>query len=154
MKKLNLLLSLLFSVISLNISAHDFSAVNSDGKTIYYNITSSNDLTVEVTGFLKFSGAINIPSTVSYNGETYSVTSIGNFVFEYCIGLTSVTIPNSVTTIGDAAFRYCGGLTSVTIGNSVTTIGEDAFSGCEGLTSVTIPNSVTSIDDYAFAGCI
>ena len=63
-------------------------------------------------------------------------------------------IPNSVTSIGDWAFYYCTGLTSVTIPNSVTSIGGAAFSGCTGLTSVTIPNSVTSIEEYAFQGCI
>jgi hypothetical protein len=34
------------------------------------------------------------------------------------------TIPNSVTTVGDWAFSGCTGLTSVTIPNSVTSIGE------------------------------
>jgi hypothetical protein len=48
-----------------------------------------------------------------------------------------VTIPNSVTTIGDFAFYNCTGLTNVTIGNSVTGIGWFAFHGCTGLTSVT-----------------
>ena len=65
-----------------------------------------------------------------------------------------LVIPNSVTSIGDYAFRNCSGLTSVTIPNSVTSIGDDAFSGCSGLTSVTIPNSVTSIGDFAFYDCI
>ena len=82
-----------------------------------------------------------------------SVTSIGNYAFSYCSGLTSVTIPNSVTSIGDDAFSSCIGLTSVTIGNSVTSIGDWAFSYCSGLTSVTIPNSVTSIGDDAFSYC-
>ena len=59
-------------------------------------------------------------------------------------------IPNSVTSIGNYAFSGCSGLTSVTIPNSVTSIGYGVFSGCSGLTSVTIPNSVTSIGDYAF----
>ena len=81
------------------------------------------------------------------------MTSIGNFAFDGCSGLTSVTIPNSVTSIRSEAFRGCSNLTSVTIPNSVTRIGSHTFYQCSGLTSVTIPNSVTSIEDYAFAGC-
>lgn len=56
--------------------------------------------------------------------------------------------------IGEYAFENCSGLTSVTFPSSVTSIGEYAFSGCSGLTSVTIPSSVTSIGDSAFEGCI
>ena len=80
------------------------------------------------------------------------MTSIGNYAFYDCSGLTSVTIPNSVTIIGGYAFYNCSKLTSVTIPNSVTRIGGSAFKGCSGLTSVTIPNSVTSIGYAAFEG--
>ena len=82
-----------------------------------------------------------------------SVTSIGDYAFSGCSGLTSVTIPESVTSIGGNAFSGCSGLTSVTIPESVTSIGSYAFYGCSGLTSVTIPESVTSIGSYAFSGC-
>ena len=82
-----------------------------------------------------------------------SVTGIGEGVFYYCTGLTSVTIPNSVTSIDSSAFEDCTGLTSVTIPNSVTSIGDYAFYNCTGLTSVTIPNSVDSIGRYAFYNC-
>ena len=68
-----------------------------------------------------------------------SVTSIGDYAFSGCSGLTSVTIPDSVTSIGKYAFSGCSGLTSVTIPDSVTSIGWGAFSGCSGLTSITIP---------------
>ncbi|KAA6303657.1 MAG: hypothetical protein EZS26_000208 [Candidatus Ordinivivax streblomastigis] len=81
------------------------------------------------------------------------VTSIGNYAFYYCTGLTSVTIPSSVTSIGVGAFYFCTGLTSVTIPGSVTSIGNDAFSSCTGLTSLTIPSSVTSIGNDAFSSC-
>ena len=63
-------------------------------------------------------------SVIPING---SVTSIGDWAFSGCSGLTSITIPDSVTSIGDWAFEGCSGLTSVTIGNSVLTIGNYAF---------------------------
>ena len=83
----------------------------------------------------EYSGNVVIPASVTYNGKTYSVTSIGKEAFEDCTGLTSVTIPNSVKSIGDYAFDACSGLTSVTIPNSVTSIGNHAFGECSGLTS-------------------
>ena len=82
-----------------------------------------------------------------------SVTSINDYAFHGCTGLTSITIPDSVTDIGGSAFEGCTGLTSITIPDSVTNIGGFAFSGCTGLTSITIPDSVTSIDNGAFYGC-
>ena len=128
---------------------------------IYYNITSSTDKTVEVTCrgdyfdsySNEYSGAVTIPESVTYNGNTYSVTSIGYKAFCACDNLTSVEIPNSVTSIEGWAFRDCSSLTSVEIPNSVTSIGDDAFSCCTGLTSVVIPNSVTSIGEWAFLEC-
>ncbi|MEI6752953.1 MAG: FISUMP domain-containing protein [Paludibacter sp.] len=85
-----------------------------------------------------------------------SSTSIGEYSFENCNGLTgSLVIPNNVTTIGFAAFQGCNGLNgNLTIGNSVVTIGACAFRFCSGLTgSLTIPNSVTTIDAQAFLNC-
>ena len=82
-----------------------------------------------------------------------SVTSIGNYAFYGCSGLTSVTIGNSVKSIRYYAFYCCSRLTSVTIGNNVTSIGDYAFYECRDLSSITIPNSVTSIGISAFAYC-
>jgi len=126
---------------------------------LYYNLDATNQ-TAEVTYQLKrdvnnYKGltTANIPAFVTYNSVSYSVTSIGDYAFYNCRGLTSVTIPNSVTSIGNSAFEGCSSLTSIEIPNSVTSIGNDAFYGCSGLTSVTIPNSVTSIGNFAFAEC-
>ena len=163
--------------------AHDFE-VNG----IFYNITDETAKTVEVTykgDYYKsysdeYTGAVTIPSSVTYSGTTYSVTSIGSRAFRGCYGLTEVTIGNSVTEIGYEAFYGCNGLTEVNfnaenctsmgssdypvfygctklktlnIGNSVKTIPNYAFRYCTGLTSVTIGNSVTSIGNYAFYKC-
>ena len=81
------------------------------------------------------------------------MTSIGDYAFAGCSGLTSVTFGNSVTSIGYQAFAGCSSLTSVAIPNSVTTIERSAFSGCPCLSYVTIPNSVTSIAVSVFAFC-
>lgn len=82
-----------------------------------------------------------------------SVISIGYGAFSGCFNLKSVSIPNSVTSLGGCVFSDCSGLTNVSISNGVTSIGYDAFSGCSGLTSVTIPNSVISIGERAFYNC-
>ena len=140
------LLSVLMSVVCFNAMAYN---ANIDG--IYYNLSGTN---AEVTfGDSNYLGIVTIPSSVTYDGVTYNVTSIGRKAFYRCNGLTSVTIPNSVTSIGDWAFSYCSGLTSISIPNSVTSIGKSAFYVCSGLTSVTIPNSVTSIGTRAFYYC-
>ena len=87
-----------------------------------------------------------IPSTVTYQGTTYSVTVIGNGAFENCSSLTTVTIPYSVTSIGGCAFGNCSSLTSIDIPYSVTSIGGGVFYGCSSLTSVTLPNNITELN--------
>ena len=57
------------------------------------------------------------------------MTSIGEYAFSGCSGLTSVTIPKGVTRIENSAFRDCASLTSATIPRSVTSIGAYVFSG-------------------------
>ncbi len=100
----------------------------------------------------EYSGTINLPATVTYEGVSYSVISIGEGTFGYC-SLTAITIPESVTSIGDFAFYSCWRLTAITLPESVTSIGKYAFSDCSSLTAVTIPEGVTSIEDCAFFGC-
>ena len=159
MKNVFLLLILICSIN--NSYAYDFSAVAPTGQTLYYNIVGGNAVVIcpnssdnsPYNGYTKPTGSLTIPSSVSYDGNTYPVTRIGYKAFHSCSGLTSVTIPNSVTSIGDEAFHRCSGLTSITIPNSVTAIDGGAFYGCSGLTSVTIGDSVTSIGVYAFSGC-
>ena len=154
MKK-SLLCFLILLLVPLASMAYDFEV---DG--IYYKLTGSSSVAVtykvtpteyDYTG--AYSGHITIPSTVNYKNKSYAVTSIVEEAFEYCFGLTSITIPEGVTSIGEAAFEDCSSLISITIPKGVTSIGVEAFDGCSGLTSVTIPEGVTSIGDGAFDGC-
>ncbi len=65
----------------------------------------------------------------------------------------SYAIPNDVSSIGDYAFSYCSGLSSIAIPETVATIGAYAFSSCNGLASVTIPKGVISLGSGAFDDC-
>ena len=78
---------------------------------------------------------------------------LGDYVFNGCSGLTSLTLPSSVTEIGEHAFLNCRGLTNFTIPSGVTSIGHGAFFCCYGLISLTIPSSVTAIGSQAFKHC-
>ena len=67
-----------------------------------------------------------------------TVTSIGNYTFQKCTNLTSVTVPNSVTSIGNYAFAGCTNLKSITISSSVTAISDNAFQGSLNITDITL----------------
>lgn len=123
--------------------------------SIYYNYNTNNEATVTFDRYSdnSYSGKVSIPSTVTYNGKTYTVTRIGYSAFYNCTGLTSIEIPNSVTSIDQEAFRNCTGLTSIEIPNNVTFIGSGSFTNCTGLTSIIIPNSVEQIMESAFTNC-
>ena len=155
MKKQLLLLAMLLMSI---MAWADDSGTCGDNVTYTYT-EATKTLVISGTGSMNNYSDYNYTPWYSYRTNILTVniengvTSIGNYVFSGCSGLTSVTIPNSVISIGDHAFQNCSGLTSVTFPNSVTAIGERAFSNCSGLTSVTIGNSVTSIGECAFSNC-
>ena len=85
--------------------------------------------------------------------ELGSAARIGEYAFNGCTSLESITIPDGVTSIGTYAFQYCYGLVSITIPDGVTSIGTYAFQNCTSLASITIPDGVTSIGTYAFQYC-
>ena len=108
-------------------------------------------LNIDAGGYLK--GVIDKDALVGDLIIPDTVTSISDYAFADCQGLTSVTIPNGVTSIGRCTFYDCLNLTHITIPDSVTEIEQLAFIGCSGLISITIPNGVTSIGSRAFEGC-
>ena len=119
-----------------------------------------------------------LPSTVTHENVTYTVTSLANSAFGNCNKLLAVGIPETVTSISDYAFTGCENLQSVGIPNSVENIGVGAFyhctslqsakwpenndcwmipsqtfEGCTSLRTYTIPDHVTTIDEAAFKDC-
>ena len=128
---------------------------------LYYNILSES--TVEVTyQVYSYSGSSNnyagltsvtIPASVTNDGKTYKVTSIGKYAFNECTKLTSVDISGSVTSIGERAFYDCKSLTSVTLHDGLTSIERSAFGYCSAMTSIDVPASVKSIGQGVFSNC-
>ncbi len=104
----------------------------------------------------KIQGSVTIPN---------SITSIGNYVFSDCTGLTSITIPNSVTEIGSSAFSGCTKLAKIEVdSDNPNYSSQDGIlynkdktrlilvpQGIQG--HITIPNGVTEIDNGAFSRC-
>lgn len=153
------MLALLMSMVGIRANAHDIAVQNGDGVTIYYYIDQYRP-EVSVTYYgndlnssKKYEGDVVIPASITYSGNTYTVTKIAGGAFYNCTNLNSVTIPNSITTIMGSAFYGCTGMSSIEIPNNVTTIGDHAFSGCTGLTSIQLPNGLRIIEEYTFNKC-
>jgi hypothetical protein len=167
--KLLLILGGLLLAAAAAVQAQDAYSTNADGSI--YTYSTNADGSANIVAYAGPPWAVTIPTninsltvtTIGYEAFVHSsltsitipgsVTSIGEYAFNYCTSLTNATIDNGVTNIGEGAFYICTSLTSVTIPRSVTNIGETAFYLCTSLTSVTIPNSVASIEGYAFAYC-
>ena len=173
----------LFSFILLALLPVVASAYDAEVNGVFYNF-SEDEATVT---FMKYdeggnpmiisgyTGSVTIPSSVTFDGKTYVVTSINTYTFyrssvisvtipesvksigegafEACRNLVSITIPGSVAGIGRNAFLDCSGLTSIILGDGLTSIGNSAFRNCYSLTSVDIPSSVARIEDNAFESC-
>lgn len=125
---------------------------------IYYSRIAANELEVTNKVFsdqnrTAYSGAITIPSTVTYNGKTFNVVSIGDYAFRDCASLTSITIPNSITSIKSFAFFNCSSLANINIPDSVHEIGMGCFEGCASLTQMILPDGIPVIEDETFYGC-
>ena len=139
------------------------SAVSSDENFISgdYEYTFLDDGTVEISKYIGSDKEITIPDTI----DGKKVTSIGTCVFENCIGLESITIPENITNIEHIAFFDCTNLESINVD-----VNNNIYSSIDGVLfnkeqdkiiffpynksdSYEIPDSITSIGDMAFFGC-
>lgn len=125
---------------------------------IYYNFHGTE---AEVTYLLEedwgnaeaYKGEVTIPTQVTHEGVTYTVTAIGYAAFFGCEELTSVKIPESVTSIAEDAFYSCTKLSGIFLPDAVTSIGNCAFEYCEAISKFSFPEHLKSIGESAFDGC-
>ncbi len=138
--------------ISQNIMAQDFSAKSPSGHTLFYRITG-NEVSVaneNINQRSELSGAIIIPSKVSYGQKVYAVTSIDDYAFIGGGQITSIVIPDGVRKIGRSCFLYCRNLANIYLPPSLTEIEPWAFGECIGLAELIIPNRTIEIGTDAF----
>ena len=112
-------------------SCNALSSITVDNSNTVYDSRNNCNAIIETNTNKLIAGCKNtiIPNTV---------TSIDDYVFYECTGLTSINIPSGVTNIGDYAFYDCTSLTSINIPSGVTNIGDYAFNDCSGFTSITV----------------
>lgn len=142
-------ISIVMAMICLGTQAYDFTAGG-----LCYRITDQVNYKVAVTrGEVKYQGNVIIPSTISFNGQTYSVETIDESTFNECKDLTSLTIPNSVIQIGAYMCSQCTALQSVVFGNGLKSIARYAFSGCSAIQEITLSSNIETISENAFEYC-
>ena len=124
-------------------------------KGYHYDINKEEKVATLVR-YTGSSSSVVIPNSITHEEVEYSVTAFYARLFRDSNiknRIKKVVIGDAVTSIGDYSFEGCGSLVSVSIGNSVSSIGSSAFIGCMKLTTIIIPNSVTTIGSYAFEDC-
>jgi len=150
-------LTLTMAVLAMSMSTSLY-AYDCEVDGIFYYRISATDLEVAYKVFsdnnrTAYTGSVTIPATVTYNGKTFNVTSIGEYAFRDCNSLSSVNIPSSVKTIKNYAFYNCSSMSSLNIPAGVATLGAGVFEGCSSLLNVEIPSGMTAIETETFFGC-
>jgi len=123
---------------------------------IRYILLSRADMTASVTwpeNEADYAALTTVPTSVTYEGETFTVTEIGDLAFSEVHGIEAFTVPEGITRIGDGAF-WTSSLSSISIPASVTELGESAFAECQSLTSFTLPATVTTMGEDLLYACV
>lgn len=120
---------------------------------IYYNLIKKGKVAEVTSGSYKYSGNIQIPSTIKVDNIEYSVSFITENAFYECSNLKSVKLPSSIKKIGRAAFIRCKQLSKINLENSIEEIGEFAFCECISLKEINIPTSMTKVQMCTFENC-
>lgn len=136
----------LFIIFLLPIAAcaFDFQVVVPSGQTLYFDTVPggvtvvyphAGNISTAWNGFDKPTGALTIPSSITWQGVNYPVLSIGPGAFYSCNGITTLVVEQGVTSLGNSAFSGCTSMHSVTLPASMATIGSQTFGGCSSLSN-------------------
>lgn len=117
-----------------------------------YEKLSDNTLRL-INGRDGIRGNIEIPESAEIDGETYTVTEIGERAFFGVCDLETVKLPSSVTKIGKNAFTACQLLREVSGLEGVVDIDKEAFNLCSSLKDISSLKNVRHIGEHAFYGC-
>ncbi len=148
------LLFLAASAISIPAFAADGSVIVDEETSYIYRVISENDATVSSAGVQTTLNPTDvvIPSTITYEGKTYTVVAVGDKSFDEVESIINVTLPETIKSIGVQAFYNCPSLAKININEGVTSIGDEAFALCPMLGNVTLPATLNTIGSSVFRG--
>ena len=133
------------------------SGVTFQSGDLLYSIISTDPPHVSVVGHVdgeNAQGELDIPSDVTYEGMTYTVTEIGERAFKNCTGLTDFAIPSTIDTIQQGAFYGCSGFTgTLDLSFFTAVLKENVFRECSGFTELILPLFISEIPQGLFCGC-
>ena len=81
------------------------------------------------------------------------VAEIGNSLFEDCVSLKTVILPDGTVEIPTFMLKGCVSLGGISIPETVRIIRDEAFFGCSSLSEIRLPSGLKSICAGAFSGC-
>lgn len=105
--------------------------------------------TVTYIGDFAFENCTRLSSVSFVNNETKVV--IGTSAFQNCFSLTNINLP-IITSLGNSAFGNCTALKTVKLSEGSKVIGSYCFSNCPKLQTVVIPESVEELGTGVFEG--
>lgn len=116
-----------------------------DDQTI--QIVDSGVCGENLTWTLNDSGVLTINGSGNMYNYTFDDSPWKN------LNVNEVEFAGEISSIGDYAFNMCQGVTEITIPDTVTKIGESSFNGCMELESIILSKNLESIHKMSFVEC-